>query len=101
MGARGFGRYRDLRVLGGCYIHWVCVVTKPIEACHRQFGARLESMRDVLGITQQELADRVGMSRGSIANIETGRQRILLHDVETFARALGSTPKALMRGIWL
>jgi transcriptional regulator with XRE-family HTH domain len=58
-------------------------------------------MRDVLGITQQELAERTGMSRGSIANIETGRQRILLHDVETLARALGSSPKALMRGIWL
>ncbi len=38
--------------------------------------------------------------RASIANIEAGRQRILLHDVETLAKAFGTTPRALLKGMW-
>ncbi len=75
-------------------------MSAPIEAVYRQFGAKIESLRDALGINQLELSKRVGMSRGSIANIETGRQRILLADVEKFAKAFGTEPKHLMRGIW-
>jgi transcriptional regulator with XRE-family HTH domain len=74
---------------------------KPIEPIYILFGARVVQIRDALGLTQDELRQRIGLSRGSIANIETGRQRILLADVERFARALGTTPKNLMRGIWL
>lgn len=72
-----------------------------IELCYRQIGLRIENIRVVLGITQQQLADRLKYSRGSIANIETGRERLLLHKVEAIATALGTTPKGLLRGIWL
>jgi len=71
-----------------------------IEPCHRLFGAKVEQLRVALGWTQQDLAKKVGLSRGSIANIETGRQRLLLHDVDKFAKAFGAEPKALLRGIW-
>ncbi len=71
-----------------------------IEPVYRQIGAKIEQIRNTLGWTQQELAERVLMSRGSIANIETGKQRLLLADVEKFARAFNAQPKALMRGIW-
>lgn len=72
----------------------------PIEPCHRLLGARIEHIRTTLGMTQEELAKRVGLTRASIANIETGRQRFLLQVVEKFAQSLGTTPKHLMRGIW-
>lgn len=76
-------------------------MTKPLEAVYRQLGAKVESIRIVLGISQQELADRVGtLGRASIANLETGRQRLSLHELENIARALGTTPKQLLRGIW-
>lgn len=74
---------------------------KPIEPVYRLFGARVEQLRTLLGWNQLELSKKTGLSRGSIANIETGRQRILLADVEKFASAFATTPKALMRGIWL
>lgn len=42
----------------------------------RDVGARLQRMRKARGITQEELAQRIGVPRPSYANIESGRQRI-------------------------
>lgn len=41
--------------------------------------------------TQLQLAGQVGLSRESIANIEGGRQQVLLHHALDIARALGVT----------
>ena len=73
---------------------------EPIEPVYRSFGAKIEQLRVALGWTQQDLAEKVELTRGSIANIELGNQRILLHDVETFAKAFGVAPKLFLRGIW-
>ena len=75
-------------------------VSAQLEAIYPAIGARVRIIREALGLTQLELSKRVGMVRPSIANFETGRQRILLHDVERFATALGTTPKNLLKGIW-
>ena len=40
-------------------------------------------------MTQSELAALVGLSRASVANIEAGRQSVLLHHACYFATALG------------
>jgi transcriptional regulator with XRE-family HTH domain len=73
---------------------------KPIEPCYRLFGAAVEQLRTLLGWTQLDLAKKLDMSRGSVANIELGRQRILLDEVEKFALVFNTTPKNLMKGIW-
>lgn len=52
------------------------------------FGRALATRRKELGLTQAKLAMRVGMSRASIANIERGRQNVLLHHVYHLAEAL-------------
>ncbi len=65
------------------------------------FGARIQQLREALGLTQDDLRKKVGLTRTSIANIEAGRQRILLHDVDTFSKAFGITPRNLMKGIWI
>ena len=36
-------------------------------------GARIKVLRQSLGLTQQEFADRIGIKRGAIANYEIGR----------------------------
>lgn len=76
-------------------------IKTPIQPVYRQFGSKIESIRTALGISQAELAKRVGLERTSVCNIEAGRQRVLLDDVEKFAAAFGTSPKFLMRGIWL
>lgn len=40
-------------------------------------------------MTQEELASRLGMSRAALANVETGRQNILLPQLYRFAESLG------------
>jgi excisionase family DNA binding protein len=76
-------------------------IAKPIEPVYRLFGARVQQLREVLGVSQEEFAKKVALTRTSITNIEAGKQRILLHDVERFASAFGVTARHLMKGIWL
>lgn len=75
-------------------------IKKPIEAVHQSVGLAIRRVREAIGLDQSSLAKRVGLTRTSITNIEAGRQRVILDDVEAFARALGTTPKHLMKGIW-
>lgn len=75
-------------------------MSKPIEAVHVAIGARIRMLRETLGLSQAELAERTSLDRTSITNIEGGRQRLLLQTVEEFAKALGVAPKHLMKGIW-
>jgi transcriptional regulator with XRE-family HTH domain len=53
-----------------------------------RFGKAVAYRRDQLKMTQAELAARVGLSRASIANIERGRQSVLLHHACDLAAAL-------------
>ena len=73
---------------------------KMTEPIYRHVGAKMQQLRQLLDIKQEEVAKRCGLTRTSIANIEAGRQRILLHDVEKIAIAFGTTPRALLKGMW-
>src|SRR6266404_5557726 len=42
----------------------------------RQLGARLQELRRDAGLTQQQLADQVGMARTTIVAIEKGERRL-------------------------
>jgi DNA-binding XRE family transcriptional regulator len=83
-------------------VYRVVRVTKQILQCERPyvlFGEAVRTGRLALGITQQELADRLGYARASIANIETGRQRVLLTDVFDFAKALKIKPQKIFEAV--
>lgn len=73
---------------------------KPIEPCYRLFGARVQQIRELMGMSQLDLAKKVGLNRTSITNIEAGNQRVLLYDVERFSKAFGLSPRNLLKGIW-
>jgi transcriptional regulator with XRE-family HTH domain len=74
---------------------------KPVEPIYTAIGVRIVMLRNALGVTQVDLAKRCGWSRPALANIEVGRQRLTLHQIESVATALGTSPKHLLRGIWL
>ena len=59
-------------------------------------AARVRERRAELRLTQAQLASLAGLSRSALANIETGRQAVLLHDFLALARCLEIGPEALL-----
>lgn len=53
-----------------------------------ELGRRINATRKRRGMTQEELADRVGLTRTSITNIEKGRQKVLSHLLVELSDAL-------------
>jgi DNA-binding XRE family transcriptional regulator len=71
-----------------------------IERCYKRFGRNVRNIRIACGVTQDALAKRVGLARTSIVNIEAGRQRILLNDIQRFAAALRTDRKFFLKDLW-
>ena len=57
-------------------------------AIYQPFGRMVATRRKALELTQVQLAGKSGLSRASIASIESGRQNVLLHHVYALADAL-------------
>lgn len=74
--------------------------TGTIEPIYGAIGARARYIRETLGLTQADVAKRIGLTRTSLVNFEIGRQRLMLHTIERLATALGTTPKHLLKGLW-
>jgi transcriptional regulator with XRE-family HTH domain len=55
----------------------------------RDTGRRVRSMREAANVSQSELAAYVGVSAGTIYNIEHGRRAVLPAERAAIARALG------------
>lgn len=67
-----------------------------INFIYKEFGCRLRDARKAADMTQESLAEQVGLSRTSITNIEKGRQRIPLHVLFLLASAVGVHPATLL-----
>ena len=62
-------------------------------------GRRVRLLRERRGLTQEELAERSGVSRSLIANLETGANRGLqIENAIKIADALGVSLDLLARG---
>lgn len=55
---------------------------------YRELGERLRAQRERLHMTQEELAISVGLTRVSITNIESGKQKPLPHTLFQIAEHL-------------
>ena len=67
-----------------------------IDPIYKHIGAVIKSRRKTLGMKQETLAGLLSISRGSLANVETGRQSVLVHQLYKFADALKLTPVDLL-----
>lgn len=67
------------------------------NSLYGKIGSLIRARRKkVLGLTQEELAHLTGISRASIANIETGNQSIFVHQLYSIAEALDMTAADLL-----
>lgn len=57
----------------------------------RAVGRRIRSMREATGVSQDELAAYIGVSRATIQNIEHGRRAVRPTERVAIARALGTS----------
>ena len=71
-------------------------VRLPPEEIYGAIGERVRNFRIECGLTQGAFAELVGLSRPAIANIEVGRQRIYLHDLDRMAEIFGMPLAALI-----
>ena len=55
---------------------------------YRIVGAAVAARRKKLRLKQAEVAEQIGLTRASLANIESGRQKIMLHQIYKLATAL-------------
>jgi transcriptional regulator with XRE-family HTH domain len=73
------------------YKRWM--IPAPI---YKHIGAVIRARRKTLGLKQEDLAKALGISRGSLANVETGRQNVLVHQLYNYAAALTLSPFDLL-----
>ena len=66
------------------------------EKFFKDLGLRMASARKARGLTQQQLADRLGIVQQSYAQYETGRARIQAAMLPKLAQYLGLTLDELM-----
>ena len=67
-----------------------------VDGFYELLGEAIRKRRNAIGMTQEALADRTGLVRTSITNIERGRQTVLVHQLVGIAKALGMPPAALI-----
>jgi transcriptional regulator with XRE-family HTH domain len=61
------------------------------EIFYRDLGSRIRRARLARRLTQQQLADALGLTRTSVANLEAGRQRVPAHTLAVAVTVLETT----------
>jgi transcriptional regulator with XRE-family HTH domain len=65
----------------------------------KTFGKRVAEVRKRQGLTQQQLAEDIGMSVVAIAYIETGKRWARLRTLNKIAKSLGVSVHNLFEGL--
>jgi DNA-binding Xre family transcriptional regulator len=61
-----------------------------VEVPLREFIAiRIVQLRKAKGLNQSELSDKITINRTSLCNIESGRQTLMLENLEEICQVLG------------
>ena len=63
-------------------------MSRKVEPIYVKLSKLIVLRREKLGMTQAQLAKKIGISRAYLATIETSRQRIYLHHLLKFEQAL-------------
>jgi transcriptional regulator with XRE-family HTH domain len=72
-------------------------VSESASALQRKVGARIKTAREAEGLSQEQVAQRVGMVRSSIANLEAGRQDMNISRLALVAAAVSLNLADLIR----
>ena len=65
----------------------------------RRFGRRIKELRHKSGLTQVELADKLGLSRSYLADIEAGNRNVGLENLKVLADGFDLNLSELFLGV--
>ena len=54
----------------------------------KEIGKKIQQAREEKGITQQELANMLGITQAALSNYELGKRRVYFHQIELIAKFL-------------
>ena len=74
-------------------------MAQPKSPTHEEFGRRVRSQRDTLGLTQEQLAELSGLHWTYVSQVERGERNIALTNILRIAEALGTDPGDLITGL--
>ena len=70
---------------------------QKLELVYRKINKNLLAARHEQGLTQEELAKRAKTSRLIVANYETNRSRLALHELLRVCKVLGLTLRKVLK----
>jgi transcriptional regulator with XRE-family HTH domain len=59
-----------------------------VSDARKIFASRLRQIRQIKGLSQEELADRAGLHRTYVGSVERGERNISIDNMECLANAL-------------
>ena len=71
----------------------------PNDKSLAAFGEKVASLRQKRGLTQDQLADKTGLSVDTIGAIEQGRRWARLATLHKLAKGLGTSTDELFKGL--
>lgn len=74
-------------------------MSSPQENITARFGKRLKALRQKRGWTQVEMAERLGIDRSYISDMERGKKNVCLPTLEVLAQGLETTISRLLTGL--
>jgi transcriptional regulator with XRE-family HTH domain len=72
---------------------------RPGPDIRERFGFAVKDRREALGWTQEEFAERAGIHRTYLSDIERGTRNVSLINIERVAAALSLTISELFQGL--
>ena len=61
------------------------------QQTRKRIGWRIQTLRKLQGLTQEQLADRAGLQRQHVGRIEVGKYAVTVDVLQSIAEALGMT----------
>jgi transcriptional regulator with XRE-family HTH domain len=72
---------------------------EPLSDATRVLGERVRAQRELLGLSQEALADQAGVHWTFLGQVERGQRNLSLHNLLKIAAGIGVDPSELVRGL--